>query len=1005
MNSKTTLNTLNHISSSTIRLFSWPLLIPFLLINLIIQGCTVERTAPPTFSTQHEILVFNLNGKFLLRSPALRGEPKDMEFLPDGNVLVAVDGRGLTTVDPETGEISRFIGPSYISEVDYIKGQTVFGVQPTYLAVWYHDSAAKLLDDNGQVIYNISIPQGCMDIDLLENGNLLITESRNNRIREVTQEGETVWQSDVSMVNPFDTTLTPYGTYVISDFDHHRVIEIDRNNRIIFSQGGFNHPRRNAFLQGGRILVVDSDQKRVVEIKRDGGFREFITGLNRPSCIAVDEQRNLLVLGIEAFFPLTDDIEVITKTEARWKSWMIWWTTSLAFLLLFLVVHIYGEFLRATWLKLCKLSNVFIENTSPWLTTAGIVLACVAAGLWNFGHVKYGSLFMGAGCILILLTRWRLDQSDKQEDESYEYDETLDEDEDISSNRFMRFPFMILLGFILSWLVIIWSITWSEDWWPVIPWFIGPLLCVFGFQKRSRQLITSKEIAWILLILIVATVFRVHRIDEIPAGLWLDETYATWDAIVSYQNDSLPPFETMPLVRANEFEVTNLYLLIIAWATELFTPTFLFAKCLSIIPGIGIVLALYCLGYWSFGLWAGRIAGLTIAVNSWMVTFARWGWLQQLYVCFAIFALAFLLRAYRWRCPRSAALAGLFLGYGLYTYVPIILTIAVVAGVYIITLLVERDRREIFKLVMTTAFVCIIVFAPLWIYYLENPGIFLKRAQGVGLTNDIFKAGSLQPLKENLTLYAQAFHGQGDFIPRHNKPYQPLLEPITGGLMVLGLVLLLWRFYRPAAILVLLAFVFGMLGGILSARYESPNTFRIGMAGPMVCLFAALPLANVLNIQYQQRFKKWWTYIFVLVVMLAMGGANYYKYFIKFPGPDTWIGSMGQVQHLVYEHLEPEDIGKERLWVHPYFTTRTFNLYMYFLNVQKKGDDALLASPPYTRVDIKQYIPAPAKGKNTYVVPPDYESMLKEHIPNDQITKLENPYGNVEAIVGWIMNE
>jgi len=267
------------------------------------------------------------------------------------------------------------------------------------------------------------------------------------------------------------------------------------------------------------------------------------------------------------------------------------------------------------------------------------------------------------------------------------------------------------------------------------------------------------------------------------------------------------------------------------------------------------------------------------------------------------------------------------------------------------------------------------------------------------------QAGSLKPLKENLWLYAKAFHRQGDFIPRHNLPYNPLLDPITGGLAGIGMLLLLWRFYGFGERALLIAFALGMIGGVFSARLEAPNTFRIGMAGPIVCLIAALPLASLCAVRDRkkdERSPQRWTLIFVAVLGIIAMEFNYERYFKEFPCQETWIGSMGQVQDLIYRQITPQDLGPERLFVYHGFATRTFKLYMYFLDVEKNGKDAKFSTTLYTMMDLKTYVPPLASGENIFVMPPDYEDLMKEKIPGIEVEILKNPYGVAEVALGRI---
>ncbi|MDP8245038.1 MAG: glycosyltransferase family 39 protein [Candidatus Hinthialibacter antarcticus] len=975
-----------------------------LTVMLLLQSCSMPNEIDPKFSMDNEVLVFTADGAFLRKSPPLRGAPMDIEWLPDGRAAIAADNAGITIFDPETGKTGKYIGHNRITEFDVIDGREALGVHPYYITASYFEQVVRLLDQDGRTLKEIPAPQGVHDVDLLPNGNLLRVDARENVVVEVTLSGEEVWRSTVPLLNPYEAILTERDTIVIANFDRHRVVEIDRDNNVLKEIEGFNHPRRIQRVAEGYYVIADSDMKRVMALTPDGQTFSMADGLNRPLSVAYDPLKQRLLVGAQNFFDPPEEVKL--STLGRWQGYgmtfAIWLVPSLLLIFGFALWRRFRDPLGGAGAAAHGWAVRILAEYSHWPLSLGLLMCIGAALLFAYHFAVLGFSFLVIGLPLVWLSRCRREWWFDALPATIE-DENL-EDED-KKTGVIRWPWLMIAGLLLSWMAFVWSQYWGASLWPVAPWLIGPLLCVLAVRKEYQAAFRPANIAWGAAILALALFFRAYRIDEIPYGLWLDEVYSLWNALLSFENHTLRPFETMPLVRVNEFEITQLYLLIIGGVAKYLSLSYLTVKWFSILPGLGIVLATYCLGKWSYGAWVGRLAALVVAVNSWQVTFARWGWLQQVYVMCALFALAYFIRAYRYKCARSAALSGLWLGYGFFTYLPIVITTATIALLWCISFF-EEDRRLRVKQCVLSALLCMIVFAPLFAHYRAHPGVFMVRAQSAGITKDVFQADSWDPLKENIRRYVVALHWEGDRIGRHNVPGKPMLDPITGGLLFAGLLLTAYRFYRPGERMLLIAMGAAMAGGILSMSVEAPNTFRLGVVGPIVCLWAALPLASLLHRREQQNQDddkaRLWVPVLVVVLLAGMIGLNYYRYFVQYPDNRNWPVTYGEEQHLAYQHLTKDDVGRDRLIVHPKYSNRTFNIYMLFLEAQNKSlrEAKLKESTRYMAKDIKQGLPSEPTRPATFLMPADYEEFLREKFPDIEIEKLDTPFGDPNAIIG-----
>lgn len=961
-----------------------------------LAGCGLPSETRPSFSLRNEILRFSPDGNFLGRSQAVRGAPRDLEWLPDGRVLVAADGGGLTFYDPEADSFGPYFGPVYMSEADYVAGREVKGARPEFMTVWFRDHALKLLDARGEAIESVPIPEGCNDADLLDNGNILLTHSGGNRIVEITPDGDEVWSSGLPLRNPIAVIPLPDGEMIISDFDNHRVIRATRDNRVVFEAEGLNHPRDIDLLADGNILTADSDLRRVIAIQPPGGIHVLAGRLNRPLSVAFNPHVSILLVGVEAFFQPGEDDKIQDISVVRLKIFLIWLGAAVASLAAFLAWRRWGASLSAwTEAQRARLSGA-IGRHHPWMLMSAAALSVPACFLIARQWTAAGPALLALSIAMALAAR----RSSALWLSPFPPEEAGGE-----SPPAVARPGLVLAGVLAVLLAFLWSRACPRDLWIAVPWAAGTLAAVMGFGKRAPSACSGMDWIFGIFVLAVALFFRLYRLDGIPYGLWMDETFAVWRAVEGFERGTLEPFRTTPLVNPNEFEVTDMYLLAVLGLFKIFTPSFSLVKMISVIPSLGIVLGVHQLGRWTMGKWAGRLAALMIAMNAWQLMFARWGWLQQLYVCLAVFALAYFVRALRWRCPRSAAWCGLFVGLGLYTYVPIALTIAALVLIALMAL-ADHNRTAALKIALTAAFTALLVFSPLWAHFLDNPGVFFARARRVGIMHEMANAGSLEPLRQNLLKYGLMFHVQGDFNPRHNIPDEPLLDPLTGGLFALGLALCLRFAFRPSERALLTAFAMAMAGGALSAPVEAPNSFRTGLAGPLVCLFAALPLASLLERRREGKDAgppAKWASVFAAAMVAMLLVVNFNRYFVRYPNKDTWIASLSPAPHLVFTHLERGDLGARRLYIHPSIANTTMNLYTWLLaHGGGEGEAPKLLQQRFTIADLSVRLPQGPPRALTLVTPPGQEELVRKHFPNARVEILHNPYGEPKALVARV---
>jgi hypothetical protein len=204
-------------------------------------------------------------------------------------------------------------------------------------------------------------------------------------------------------------------------------------------------------------------------------------------------------------------------------------------------------------------------------------------------------------------------------------------------------------------------------------------------------------------------------------------------------------------------------------------------------------------------------------------------------------------------------------------------------------------KRSIFKqwqkTIVTSLIAAGIVILPLFLFGLKYPGDVFVARSSVSFTNpELNKGKPLQTLGDTLVKTALMFNVHGDENYRHNLGGKPQLDPITGLLFLVGLLLCLRYFYRMRYLALL-----GLFGAMLVPEFVTaegiPHALRAIGAMPTVFIIAALGLRSIwrwlsktLSNQGRQRVS--WALGLLLAVV---GYFGYNQYFVAWANdPETY---------------------------------------------------------------------------------------------------------------------
>jgi len=368
----------------------------------------------------------------------------------------------------------------------------------------------------------------------------------------------------------------------------------------------------------------------------------------------------------------------------------------------------------------------------------------------------------------------------------------------------------------------------------------GQRPAVGAFLRRHRW-----ELLILLGIMVLAAALRFYDLENIPVGLWGDEGNDGVEALAVLSGKIPTPFmmdwgSTNAMVHQY---VNALFFL-------LFGATPLALRSVAAVAGVLSVFALYLLGREMWGARMGLLSAFLLAVSRWHLNRSRFDNMKIQGLVFEILACLFFLRALRTRRLTDFAWCGLAMGLCLHFYIGL----RIVPIFLVVVLLVELLKRpaafvrQNWRSCLVALVGFIVAFGPLGVFYLREPQTLIGRPNYVLIFNNIahFKSGhpEVEPTQWNMFkaqagLTALMFNYEGDPNNVFNWARQPMLDPLTGVLFVLGVAYGVWKWRDRRCFLLLAWLVLTMLfGSVLTVG--APESQRTVGVTPALALLAGL---------------------------------------------------------------------------------------------------------------------------------------------------------------------
>lgn len=321
------------------------------------------------------------------------------------------------------------------------------------------------------------------------------------------------------------------------------------------------------------------------------------------------------------------------------------------------------------------------------------------------------------------------------------------------------------------------------------------------------------------------------------------------------------------------------------------------------------------------------LAGLLLAISKWHVEIARVG-LRFPYTPIAVaLVLGFLFRALRFGRRRDWVLAGVAFGFGLHGYtatriLPLLFGLAFLFWWGLARHTWESWREALFTVALTPVST-LIAFVPLLRYSVENPDRFWFRS--ASRVSDGLAEPGIDVFLQNVWDTLLMFHVRGDTVWVNAVVKDPVLDRVTGVLFVLGLVYVLWRFFRrPAAVdaTLIVAIPILLLPSILALAWpnENPSVVRTGGALPVVMLLSALPLDAAISWAEDRRsaWYRWGVAAGIGGALLLAAFLNWQTYYVTYAKQYARFSWNSSEMAEEIQRLAPAVGGAEHVYIFSY---------------------------------------------------------------------------------------
>lgn len=422
-----------------------------------------------------------------------------------------------------------------------------------------------------------------------------------------------------------------------------------------------------------------------------------------------------------------------------------------------------------------------------------------------------------------------------------------------------------------------------------------------------------QPVFWFVIVLIIATFFRVYNLASVPPGLYPDEAMNGNNALEVLHTG------TFKIFYPENFGREGLFINIQALAISLFGNEPGVLRGVSALFGVLTVAGVYALTRRLTRGTGGRefialASAFFIATGFWHINFSRIGFRAIMAPMFLVLALYFLIASLDVIRKKSqitntksqvnsnnqnpinkswnlgigywlfAALGGVLFGLGMHSYIAyraiplLIVFIVVLYGV----LFTVSWKKLILSFVIFVVF-SLAAFAPLGMYFIKNPGSFFGRTSEVS----VFSSDTpLRDLALNTGKTLLMFNVRGDANWRHNLSGESQLYWLVGLLLVVGVLYgaigsFTRRISREETFFFWMCIVWVGVGllPVVTSNEGIPHALRAILVIPPIFMLAGLGAFKTVQL-LRAKLPARTVNAFIFVVGALLIGISYSTYFL-----------------------------------------------------------------------------------------------------------------------------
>jgi hypothetical protein len=430
----------------------------------------------------------------------------------------------------------------------------------------------------------------------------------------------------------------------------------------------------------------------------------------------------------------------------------------------------------------------------------------------------------------------------------------------------------------------------------------------FSFTKTEGPLL--------VLILGLASFFRLYRIDVLPAGMHTDQGLTGLCAF-RIEHEGWRPF--YEIFNYQIPEVLLFYQLAVwfRWAGDSLFNFHLFFTIQAFFAFIFFYFTIRQLS----GPKTALLSLFVLAVTRWNWIETRTGYPSSEVIFYLFGTLCFWIYGVQKQKVWVFILSAIFMSAGLYTYQAFKL-VPFLFMTYAVWEYFQVAEKPKIRLSMIGVYFLIVFLMtlPLFHYFWQGKTLG-NREHDVFIGTTLLEQRSLSPLWDVWSGNALMFNRTGDEIARHNIPGHRMLDDITGVLFILGLGLAFRRWKHRDAFYFLAGFFILALAGLLSNQPNNSN--RLVVLTVFVAYFAGSLLEFIWNfLECSFPFRRKIIIAMIGAVLAAMTFQNSYTYFVEQANNEKCRLSLGLEQMTIGQTiggLEKKAPGQSHYFISPFY--------------------------------------------------------------------------------------